>query len=79
MLMQLIIGTSLIGVGVYAILNEEKFVQLERAIGKRIKRLFSKPERVVVLPGESEESKQARFATGAAAGDELYAMGGEAE
>ena len=76
MLFHLITGSCLIGIGVYAILKEDKFIQFERAIGRAFKRLFSKPEKVVVLPGESEESKQARFATGAAAGDELYAMGG---
>ena len=74
MLLQLFIGLCLIGIGAYAICKEDKFIQFERAIGRAIKRLFSKPEKVVVLPGESEESKQARFATGAAAGNELWGM-----
>lgn len=76
MLFQLIFGVCLISIGAYAICKEDKFIQFERAFGRALKRLFSKPEKVVVLPGESEESKQARFATGAAAGNELYAIGG---
>lgn len=76
MLLQLFIGLCLIGFGAYVISKEDKLIQFERAIGRAFKRLFSKPEKVVVLPGESEESKKARFATGAAAGNELYAMGG---
>ena len=79
MLLQLIIGIGLISVGVYAILNEDKFVRFERAIVKRIKRHLSKPEKVIVLPGESEESKKARFETGAIAANELYAMDGESK
>lgn len=76
MLFQLIFGLCLIGVGVYAILKEDKFIQFERAVVEYIKRLLSKPEKVVVLPRESEESKKARFETGASAANELYAMGG---
>lgn len=76
MLFQLIFGVCLISIGAYAIYKEDKFIQFERAFGRALKRLFSKPEKVVVLPCESEESKQARFATGAAAGNELYAIGG---
>ena len=77
MLLKLIFWLCLIGIGAYAIYKEEKLIQFERAIGRAIKELFGKTEQVIVLPGESEESKQARFATGAAAGNELYAMGGE--
>jgi hypothetical protein len=77
MLLQLIFWISLIGIGAYAIYKEEKLIQFERAIVRAVKGLFSKPEKVVALPGESEASKQARFATGAAAGNELYSMGGE--
>lgn len=77
MLFQLIIGLGLTFIGVVTLCKEEKLIQFERAIGRAFKRKFSKPEKVVVLPGESEESKQARFATGAAAGNELYAMGGD--
>ena len=76
MLLKLFFWLCLIGIGAYAICKEKKLIQFERAIGRAFKRLFSKPEKVVILPGESEESKQARFATGAAAGNELYAMGG---
>lgn len=74
MLFQLVIGLGLVGVGAYIISKEDKLIQFERAIGRAVKRLFAKPEKVVVLPGESEESKQARFATGAAAGNELWGM-----
>lgn len=76
MLLKLFFWLCLIGIGAYAICKEKKLIQFERAIGRAFKGLFSKPEKVVILPGESEESKQARFATGAAAGNELYAMGG---
>lgn len=77
MLFHLFIGLGLTFIGIVTLCNEEKLIQFERAIGRAFKRLFSKPEQVVaVLPKESEASKQARFATGAAAGDELYAMDG---
>lgn len=76
MLLKLFFWLCLIGVGCYAISKEKELVRFERAIVKRIKRFLSKPEKVIVLPGESEESKKARFETGAAAGNELYAMGG---
>lgn len=79
MLFQIVMGLCLTFIGVVTLCNEDKLIQIERAIGRAFKGLFSKPEKVVVLPGESEESKQARFATGAAAGNELYAMGGESE
>lgn len=77
MLIHLFIGLGLTFIGIVTLCNEDKLIQFERAVGRAIKRKFSKPEKVVVLPGESEESKQARFATGAAAGNELYAMGGD--
>lgn len=77
MFFKLIFWLCLIAAGCYAIYKEKELAQFERAIVKRIKRGLSKPEKVIVLPGESEESKQARFATGAAAGNELYAMDGE--
>lgn len=78
MLIHLFIGLGLTFIGIVTLCNEDKLIQFERAVGRAIKRKFSKPEKVAaVLPGESEESKQARFATGAAAGNELYAMGGD--
>lgn len=77
MLFHLFIGLGLTFVGIVTLCNEEKLIQFERAFGRAVKRKFSKPEKVVVLPGESEASKKARFATGAAAGNELYAMGGD--
>lgn len=77
MLIHLFIGLGLTFIGIVTLCNEDKLIQFERAVGRAFKRLFSKPEKVVILPGESEESKQARFATGAAAGNELYAMGGD--
>ena len=76
MLFHLFIGLGLTFIGIVTLCNEEKLIQFERAVGRAFKRLFSKPEKVVVIPCESEESKQARFETGAAAGNELYAMGG---
>lgn len=76
MLLKVIFWLCLIGVGCYAIYREKDLIQFERTIFKRIKRLLSKPEKVVVLPGESEESKKARFETGASAANELYAMDG---
>ena len=76
MLIHLFIGLGLTFVGIVPLCNEDKLIQFERAVGRAIKRKFSKPEKVVVIPGESEESKKARFATGAAAGVELYAMDG---
>ena len=77
MLIHLFMGIGLTFIGIVTLCNEEKLIQFERAVGRAFKRLFSKPEKVVVIPGDSEESKRARFATGAAAGNELYAMGGE--
>lgn len=80
MLIHLFIGLGLTFIGIVTLSNEDKLIQFERAVGRAIKRKFSKPEKVVVIPGESEESeesKKARFATGAAAGNELYAMGGD--
>ena len=77
MLIHLFIGLGLTFIGIVTLCNEDKLIQFERAVGRAIKRKFSKPEKVVVLPCESEESKQARFATGAAAGNELYGMGGD--
>jgi hypothetical protein len=78
MLIHLFIGLGLTFIGIVTICNEDKLIQFERAIGRQIKnKLFGKPEQVVVIPGESEASKQARFATGAAAGNELYGMGGD--
>ena len=78
MLIHLFIGLGLTFIGIVTLCNEDKLIQFERAIGRWLKGLFSKPEAVVaVIPKESEESKQARFETGAAAGNELYAMGGK--
>lgn len=76
MLLKVIFWLCLIGAGCYAIYKEEELIQFEHAIVKRIKRFLSRPEKVVVLPCESEESKKARFETGASAANELYAMGG---
>ena len=77
MLFHLFMGLSLTFIGIVTLVNEDKLIQFGRAISRAIKELFGKTEQVIVLPGESEESKQARFATGAAAGNELYAMGGK--
>lgn len=76
MLGKLIFMLCLVALGCYLIIKEEKLAQFERDVLRAFKRLFSKPEKVVVLPCESESSKQARFESGKAAGDELYAMDG---
>jgi hypothetical protein len=72
---KLIFYISLVAIGCFLIIKEEQIAQFERRLFKAIKDMF-KPVNVVVLPRESEASKQARFESGKAAGDELYAMGG---
>ena len=72
---KLIFYISLVAIGCCLIIKEEQIAKFERNVFKAIKNMF-KPVSVVVLPRESEASKQARFNSGKAAGDELY-MGGE--
>ena len=77
---QLIFILCLVSVGCYLIIKEEQIAQFERDLFERIKSIykaFLQPEKVVVLPKESEESKQARFESGKIAGDELYMDGVE--
>jgi hypothetical protein len=72
---KLIFYVCLIAIGCYLIIKEEQIAQFERDLFERIKsacKSFAQPEKVVVLPKESEASKQARFNSGKAAGDELY-------
>jgi hypothetical protein len=69
---KLIFYTSLVAIGCYAIYKEEDLARFERRLFEAVKRFFCKPEKVVVLPRESEASKQARFNSGKVAGDELY-------
>lgn len=74
---KLIFYISLVAIGCYAIYKEEQLARFERKVFEAVKSVFRKPEKVVVLPGESEASKQARFESGKAAGDELYMGGAE--
>ena len=74
---KLIFYISLVAIGCYFIYKEEDLARFERKVFEAVKRLFRKPENVVVLPRESEASKQARFNSGKAAGDELYMGGAE--
>ena len=76
MLGQFLLICCCIAIGSYMIIHEEQIAQFERDVFKAIKRLFVK-EKIVVLPRESEQSKQARFESGKAAGDELYMGGAE--
>ena len=68
---QLIFILCLVSVGCYLIIKEEQIAQFERRLFKAIKDMFKSVD-VVVLPRESEASKQARFNSGKVAGDELY-------
>ena len=72
MLFYLFMGICLTFIGVVTLVNEEKLIQFERAIGRAFKRLFSKPQAVAVIPSETDAQKQARFNSGKLAGDELY-------
>lgn len=72
---QLIFILCLVSVGCYLIIKEEQIAQFERDLFERVKKsckAFFEPVRTVALPKESEASKQARFESGKAAGDELY-------
>ena len=69
---KLIFYISLVAIGCYFIYKEEDLARFERKVFEAVKSLFRKPEEVVVLPGESEASKQARFNSGVEAAKELW-------
>lgn len=72
MVYEIVFMVGLIAVGCHAILHEDKFIAFERRAFKWLKRkLF--PTQVIVVPGESEAHKQARFDSGVQAANELYA------
>lgn len=60
-------------IGVYVLRHEDKLIAFERRAWSYVKQLFNKrKQKIIVLPAESDEEKQARFDSGTKAGNELY-------
>lgn len=71
----IVILLVLSALGVYALRYEDKLIIVERRFVRFLNRIITPKPKIIVSRIESESEKQARFDSGAKAGNELYGEG----